>query len=414
MLNKNNERELAYVVIVDTVTPIKGYDRVELAHVGGWTVVVGKGEFHAGDPAIYFEIDSQLPEVEPFTNMEFLAKKHYKIKTQKMCKSISQGLLMSAANFGWTIEYAQFAGDVAYIKDNEGISHFVEDESRFLTKQLNVTYAVPEDNARKANSVDKYKKMAQRNGKLFSHQPFKWLMKKEWGRKLLFTFFGSKKDRTGGWPAWVKKTDEERIENLPYLFENKSPWIATEKIDGTSTTFTLKRGKGLFKKDEFYICSRNVCFDKPNKNCFYETNVYIEMAEKYDIYNKMKRLLETEYKDCEWITIQGETYGIGIQKRDYHMTEHNFMAFNLISSKNGRENSLTMKWILEEMNGIPCVPIVAEFYALPDTLEELREFVDSDTSVIDGEIREGIVFRSYDGSRSFKCVSPTYLMKYHQ
>jgi hypothetical protein len=73
-----------------------------------------------------------------------------------------------------------------------------------------------------------------------------------------------------------------------------------------------------------------------------------------------------------------------------------------------------MKRILEEMNGIPCVPIVAEYYALPDTLEELREFVDSDTSVVDGEIREGIVFRSYDGSRSFKCVSPTYLMKYHQ
>ena len=82
MLNKNNERELAYVVTVDAVTPIEGYDRVELAHVGGWTIVVGKGEFHAGDPAIYFEIDSKLPEVEPFINMEFLAKKHYKVKTQ--------------------------------------------------------------------------------------------------------------------------------------------------------------------------------------------------------------------------------------------------------------------------------------------------------------------------------------------
>lgn len=412
MLNKNNERELAYVVTVDAVTPIKGYDRVELAHVGGWTIVVGKGEFHAGDPAIYFEIDSQLPEVEPFINMEFLAKKHYKIKTQKMCKSISQGLLMSAANFGWK-KSAENAGDFPYIKDNEGVCHFTNDESRFLTKQLNVTYAVPEDNARKANSVDKYKKMAQRNGKLFSHQPFKWLMKKKWGRKLLFTFFGRKKDKTG-WPAWVKKTDEERIENLPYLFEDKSSWIATEKIDGTSTTFTLKRGKGLFKKDEFYICSRNVCFDKPDKNCFYETNVYIEMAEKYDIYNKMKYLLETEYKNCDWITIQGETYGAGIQKRDYHMKEHNFMAFNLISSNYGRENSLIMKDILEKENGIPCVPIITDSYTLPDTLEELREFVDSETSAIDGEIKEGIVFRSYDGSRSFKCVSPTYLMKYHQ
>jgi len=410
MLNKNNERELAYVVTVDAITPIKGYDRVELAHVGGWTIVVGKGEFHAGDPAIYFEIDSQLPEVEPFTNMEFLAKKHYKIKTQKMCKSISQGLLMSAANFGWTIEKHNYGYS---IHEPGGAEHNAENESRFLTKQLNVTYAVPEDNARKANSVDKYKKMAQRNGKLFSHQPFRWLMKKEWGRKLLFIFFGRKKDKTG-WPAWVKKTDEERIENLPYLFNDKSQWIATEKIDGTSTTFTLKRGKGFFKKDEFYICSRNVCFDKPDKNCFYETNVYIEMAEKYDIYNKMKYLLETKYKDCEWITIQGETYGAGIQKRDYHMKEHNFMAFNLISSKNGRENSLVMKDVLEKEKGIPCVPIVAESYTLPDTLDELRNFVDSETSVIDGEIREGIVFRSTDGSRSFKCVSPTYLMKYHQ
>ena len=140
MLNKNNERELAYVVTVDAVTPIEGYDRVELAHVGGWTIVVGKNEFHAGDPAIYFEIDSKLPEVEPFINMEFLAKKKYKIKTQKMCKSISQGLLMSAANFGWTIESAQFAGGLVYIKDNNGTPHFPgDDESRFLTKQRGVT-----------------------------------------------------------------------------------------------------------------------------------------------------------------------------------------------------------------------------------------------------------------------------------
>ena len=414
MLNpKTNTRELAYVAIIDAIKPIPGSDNCECAIIGGWHVMVRKNEFKVGDPAIYFEIDSYLdPSNSAFSFME---KKKYKVKTQRYTfggkgNFISQGLLMSAANFGWTIEKHNYGYS---IHEPNGAEHNAENESRFLTKQLNVTYAVPEDNARKANSVDKYKKMAQRNGKLFSHQPFKWLMKREWGRKLLFTFFGRKKDKTS-WPAWVKKTDEERIENLPYLFKDKSSWIATEKIDGTSTTFTLRRGKGFFKKDEFYICSRNVCFDKPDKNCFYETNVYIEMAEKYDIYNKMKYLLETEYKNCDWITIQGETYGAGIQKRDYHMTEHNFMAFNLITSNYGRENSLIMKDILEKENGIPCVPIINDSYTLPDTLEELREFVDSDTSVIDGEIREGIVFRSYDGSRSFKCVSPTYLMKYHQ
>lgn len=411
MLNAAKERELAYVVIIDAVTPIKNYDRVELAHVGGWTIVVGKGEFKAGDPAIYFEIDSKLPEVEPFTNMEFLAKKKYKIKTQKMCKSLSQGLLMSAANFGWNIDTLE--GEKGIVNNIDKEFYRVSDESRFLTKKLNVTYVVAEDNKRKSNnSADKYKKMAQRHEKLFSKQPFRWLMKRTWGKKLLFFFFGKKKDKRN-WPEWVKKTDEERIENLPYLFSDKSKWIATEKIDGTSTTFTLKRGTGL-KKDEFYICSRNVVFDKPDKSCYYDTNVYIEMAEKYNIYNKMKTLLDNHFKDCDWITIQGETYGVGIQKRDYHMKTHNFMAFNFITSKEGRWNTIEMVKLLERLYGIPCVPVVNEDYVLPNTIEELREYVDSQTSIIDGDIREGIVFRSFDGVRSFKCVSPTFLLKFHQ
>ena len=411
MLNKNKERELAYVVIVDAITPINGYDRVELAHVGGWTVVVGKGEFHAGDPAIYFEIDSKLPEVEPFTNMEFLAKKGYKVKTQKMCKSISQGLLMSAANFGWYISNESIDKKTPVIVDKEANEHSIEGESRFLTKQLGVTYYVAEDNTRKANSVDKYKKMAQRHGKLFSHQPFKWLMKRVWGKKFLFVFFGKKKD-SRNWPAWVVKTDEERVQNIPWILKDKEPWIATEKIDGTSTTFTLKRGKWPHK-DEFYVCSRNVVFDKPDKTCFYDTNVYIEMAEKYDIFNKMKDLLYNHFADCEWITIQGETYGPGIQKRDYHAPEHAFMAFNFITSKDGRWGTREMSNLLEKNMGIPCVPILDDNFILPDSVEELLNYATGE-SVCDNEMREGIVFRSKDGSKSFKAVSNEFLLKYHQ
>ena len=411
MLNKNNERELAYVVVVDDVTPIKGYDRVELAHVGGWTIVVGKGEFEKGDPAIYFEIDSKLPEVEPFTNMEFLAKKHYKIKTQKMCKSISQGLLMSAQNFGWDIG-CDWNNTRPFILDDSDNRHYSDDESRFLTKQLGVTYATPEDNFRKSNKTgDKYSKMAKRHGKLFSKMPFRWLMRREWGRKLLFVFFGRKRDNNS-FPYWVTKTDEERCQNMPWIVNEKHPFIATEKIDGTSTTFTLKKGKGLFGKDEFYVCSRNVCFDKPSATCFYDKNVYIEMAEKYDIEAKMRWLLNNVFSDCDWITIQGETYGAGIQKRDYSIDTHRFMAFNLITSKDGRWNTLEMKKLLEK-NDIPCVPVVDENYILPDTIDELLEYA-TGKSVVDGGMREGIVFRSLDGKKSFKAVSNEYLMKFHQ
>lgn len=413
MLNpKTNERELAYVVIIDNVTPIEGYDRVELAHVGGWTIVVGKGEFKAGDPAIYFEIDSKLPEVEPFINMEFLAKKKYRVKTQKMCRSISQGLLMSATNFGWTIGHTMNEDNTPFIVENDQKTiHNINDESRFLTKQLGVTYYVAEDNVRKAPSADKYKKMAQRHGKLFVKQPFRWLMKREWGKKFLFIFFGKKRDKTG-WPAQVKKTDEERIENLLYLFKDKSEWIATEKIDGSSTTFTIKRGKWPHK-NEFYVCSRNVCFDKPDKACFYETNIYTEMAEKYHIEHVLTEML-TLFPLAEWVTIQGETYGAGVQKRDYHLSGHDFMAFNLITSDKGRFNTLKMRELLEDYYQIPCVPIIDSKFVLPDTIEELRAFVNSEPSAIDNDMKEGIVFRSHDALRSFKCVSPDFLLKYHQ
>ena len=409
MLNKNNTRELAYLVTVDAVTPIEGYNRVELAHVGGWTVVVGKGEFHAGDPAIYFEIDSKLPEVEPFINMEFLAKKHYKIKTQKMCRSLSQGLLMSAANFGWQIA----EGDDCAIVDNEGNYHRVDEESRFLTKQLGITYAVAEDNKRKASNnpnakinsaLARHPKIAKKYGKFIKNHKFaKWLF---------LLMCDDHRDKKSDWPAWVKKTDEERIQNMPWILNDKEPWVATEKIDGSSTTFTMKRGKWPHK-DEFYVCSRNVVFDKPDKTCFYDTNVYIEMAEKYDIYNKMKDLLYNHFADCEWITIQGETYGPGIQKRDYHAPEHAFMAFNFITSKDGRWGTEKMVDLLQKQMGIPCVPVLDTNFILPDTVEELLAYATAE-SVCDHDLREGIVFRSKDGSKSFKAVSNEFLLKYHQ
>lgn len=388
MLNEKKERELAYVVKVDEIRPIEGADRVEIAVVNGWHIMVRKDQFKPGDLAVYFEIDSKVPAKEPFM---FLEGKHFKVKTQKYFKGtvISQGLLMGFEDFGWDKD-AHKLGD-------------------FLTKELEVTYSVEEDNIRKAPSVDKYKRMAQRNGKLFAHQPFRWLMRRTWGKKLLFVFFGKKGDKKATWPAWVAKTDEERVENMPWIFDNKSPFVATEKIDGTSTTFTMKRGK--FGKNDFYVCSRNVVFDKPDKNCFYDTNVYIEMAEKYNIEKILESIL-TDDPTLDWVTLQGETYGAGIQKRDYGLKEHRFAGFNFITSKEGRWDSVRAAKFITQYN-IPWVPILDENYILPDTIEELRAFSHSEGSRIDGVIKEGIVFRSQDGSMSFKCVDPEFLMKYH-
>ena len=405
MLNKKGVRELAYVVNIDEIRPIEGADRVELAIIGGWQVMVRKGQFKPGDPAVYFEIDSKVPETSVF---EFLAPKHYKVKTQKYFKGkvLSQGLLMSAADFGWHINSDN------NIVNNEGIVFHANDESRFLTEELGVKYAVEEDNIRKANSIDKYKTMAARHPELFKKAPIRWLMRRSWGKKLLFIFFGNKK-KSRNWPAWVVKTDEERCQNLTGLLFgdgiwHNEVWIATEKIDGTSTTFTIKRGRG--KKYEFYVCSRNVVFDKPDKKCFYDSNVYLEMASKYDIENILVDMLK-HYPEADWITIQGETFGNKIQNRDYSIGGHDFLAFNLIMSNTGRWNTLDMRRELEKYD-IQTVPIVQEEYTLPDSIEALLEYADG-KSKLDGEPREGIVFRSLDGEKSFKAVSNSYLLKFH-
>ena len=91
MLNENQERELAYVVSVEEIRPLEGYDRVEYARIGaGWWVVVRTGQFKVGDLAIYFEIDSKVPAKEPFM---FLEPKKFRVRTQRMCRVLSQGLL---------------------------------------------------------------------------------------------------------------------------------------------------------------------------------------------------------------------------------------------------------------------------------------------------------------------------------
>ena len=395
MINpKTKQRELAYVVKIDNIIPIDGADRVEQAVVGGWHIMVRKGQFKIGDKADYFEIDSKVPEREPYM---FLADKHFKIKTQKYFKGtvISQGLLMAFEDFDWAEDKYEVG--------------------TFLTKELGVTYAVEEDNKRKSN-ITKYDKMYQRHLDLFKkYKILRKIFKTNIGKKILFIFLGKKRD-TRNWPAWVVKTDEERVQNMPFLFpgDPDKKWVVTEKIDGTSTTFTMK---GRKKKEEFYICSRNVNFDKPEKaeNCFYETNVYIEMAEKYNMESVLRNILEN-HPEFEFVTIQGETYGANIQKRDYGLTGHDFMAFNLIFGyKDGRVerlNPIDMTSILVNTYNIPCVPVL-DTIILPETMDEMIAYANG-KSLVDGGMREGVVLRTLDGVESFKSVSNDFLIKYHQ
>lgn len=83
------ERTLASIQLVTDIQPIAKADRLELATVLGWKVVVKKGEFQVGDKCIYCEVDSLLPEIAKF---EFMRPRGFRLKTATLRGQLSQGL----------------------------------------------------------------------------------------------------------------------------------------------------------------------------------------------------------------------------------------------------------------------------------------------------------------------------------
>jgi hypothetical protein len=418
MINKDTQmRELAYIVQVGKVEPIAGADNIELIHVNGWVCIAKIGEFKENDLAVYFEIDSKLPEDAKWA--EFMASKHYKVKTMKLgkFKVISQGLTLPVSAFGWE-ETVDESGEKI-------IDTGLADErylrlGDFVTKRLKVVYSVKEDNVRKSAGPDKYKAMAARHQNLFKKKPFRWLMRRTWGKKLLFVFFGRKKDNRKGFPShlqYISKSDEERCENMPWILDNKTPFRKTVKIDGTSTLFLLERKK--FGKNEFYVCSRNVRQLDESQATFHEENVYWAVANKFKMREVLTELL-VQHPEWDYVAIQGETAGCGssgckIQGDPHKFGELRFFAYNFIDSQKGRWDSVDGRDLLAGY-GIEWVPIVDENYILPDDFEEFKLSADGACEAPGASgLREGYVYRNVDDPYlSFKNVSRKYLLKHNE
>lgn len=383
----NNKRALAYIQHVTNIRPIDGADNIEQCNVLGWNLICKKGEFHEGDPCVYIEIDSKVPEREEF---EFLRTKGFKVKTMKLGKfnCISQGLAMPQSAF----------------KELAGLS-----EGTDVTDILGIKYSVQEDNTRKGNGDPnaKYKSMAARHQKIFKKKWARWMMRRSWGRKIMFFFFGKKKDNPRGFPTFVSKTDEERVENQPWRIGDGKTYLATEKLDGTSCTYALER-KGR-NKFEFYVCSRNVRQQDEKQECYHDHNIYWDLAFKYNIEQHLKDFLN-QFPQLKWVCIQGEGVGF-VQGNPLKLKEDDLYVFNFKDSESGRYNSIAGRAIIEKM-GMKWVPILGEVQ-MPDTMEELKALATGKSKVNPNVMREGIVYRSLDGSDSFKNVSREYLIKHN-
>lgn len=387
---ENKERALAHIEKIEWIKPIEGADNIELIGVLGWVCVAKKGEFQTGDLAVYIEIDSKCPENDE--RFEFLANKKYKVKTMKLgkFKVISQGLALPLSLFP-ELDGKNIGDDVS--------------------KDLKITYSSEEDIKRKSNSIDpnaKFKSMAARHKNLAKKKWFRWLMKREWGKKLLFFFLGKKRDNPKEFPKWIVKTDETRIENAPFYLQNKNPWIKTEKLDGTSCTFAIDRQKKGKDKFEFIVCSRNVRQADKNQECYHDSNIYWELADKYGIESVLTKLaIENNY---DRVVLQGE--GVGdVQGNPYKFKENRLYVFNLIIEGN-RVGTKEMADFCDG-NNLLHVPIISTEYYLPKTMEEMKLEADGYSEINPKVRREGYVYRSQDGQQSFKNVSREYLLKHN-
>jgi RNA ligase (TIGR02306 family) len=210
-------RKMASIRRIDNIRPIVGADAIECAVVGGWTVVIKKGEFAVGDLAVYCEIDSWIPtELAPFLSKgkeprEYEGVRGERLRTVKLRGQLSQGLLLNMAVAAGSEEGAD------------------------VTEILGI---------------------------------------KKWEMQIPAQLAGEVK---GPFPSVIPKTDQERVQNLveeiAAAAERGAEFEVTEKLEGSSMTCYLI-------DDEFGVCSRNLDLKRDENNTFWKVAIDEGIEEK--------------------------------------------------------------------------------------------------------------------------------------
>jgi RNA ligase (TIGR02306 family) len=103
--------KLASIETITEIFPHTNADTLEIARVLGWQVIVRKGEFKAGESAVFIPIDTILPD-EPWS--EFLKKgdKTIRLNTVKLRGQYSQGLVQPLSILPEHVRGWQIGADV--------------------------------------------------------------------------------------------------------------------------------------------------------------------------------------------------------------------------------------------------------------------------------------------------------------
>jgi hypothetical protein len=375
------KRQLASIQKIRKLRSIPGADFIVIVEVLGWECIVKKDEFCEGDLVVYFEVDSILPQRPEF---EFMRERKFRVKTIKLKKQISQGLVMPITVLHGAVD---FISNPANLKEGADVTEILGVTKFDLQAKAERDALMALENQMRQTKVPK------------------WLMNISAFRYIYFKLNPKIK---GNWPSWIQKTDESRIQSSARkLMEHyDKAWYVTEKLDGQSATyFTYHKKSWGMRLKKFGVGSREV-WRKTEDN-----SSYWSLSRKYDLKNKMMEIVDL-------ITVQGEAVGPGIQKNKYKLEDYEFFVFNILVDGK-RLTPLMMGFYLKKF-GLKMVPIVrdvfvpAKEFGAKETHEVIKELVEMSKgdSVLFKRKREGLVFRLVDNpSVSFKVINPEFSLE---
>lgn len=372
-------RKLASIQSISELNPIEGKDRIELATILGWRVIVQKGIYSVGDLCVYCEPDSLMPDKPEF---EFLRGKNFKIKVMKMAGVISEGIVFPLSILPQ--QEQDKAAEGRDVTEALGVRHMdeVEEEAR-----------APKPSTLKSTPLFKFAVALTGNR-----------VTRPVGHALINTLKKKKIRNIEAFPSFIRKTDETRIQTVPHILDKEETYVCREKVDGSSmTVFLVRKPKTIFHRKpryEFGVCSRN----RRLYNGSFDSERFLSTAAKY----KMEEALKEMIGDLDWLVVQGELVGPGIQKNIYKLNEHRFYAFNLITPY--KKVSCDVGEHLLNNYGIPWAPMIGIIKS-PFTVQEVLDTATGDSLINPSTRREGMVCRNYRKDISFKAVSPEYLLK---
>lgn len=342
-----------------SITPIEGADAIETATVLGWQVVIKKGEYKVGDLCCYIQIDTVMPELPEY---EFLRERNFRVRTIKLRKQLSQGLIVPLPKGNW----------------NEGDD---------LTSVIGVKkYEKPDNNP---TQIEKPK------------------MPKVWYKKwiylfkynILYKWFPSlqKKMRSPFPTNLVSITDEERIQNIPKVLETHKgkEFILSYKLDGSSITIIHQRVLG---KSKFRICSRR--FELHDKK-----NDWYKVFEATSFQDEITKLVK--YFGTDDIIVQGEAIG-KFNGNHHNLQSDQIRLFNIYV--NGKK--LTQDYFISTClaNNIPHCPMYKKVI-LNHSMEEVLKMSEIKDVINPSVEVEGLVWRCVEDNLSFKAINNKFLLK---